>query len=271
MRHEPILVRPPAPSGRGSLPTRPRPAGLTQPNATVVGRDLVGSSILHLLVRPDGGVPAFRAGQYFALGLDRASGFIQRPYSTSSAPGDGETVDFLIRLVAEGALTPSLWELRPGARLRLGPPKGLFTADAADPRRPLLVGTGTGIAPLLSILETYLQVAPAGRPETRPVVVHGASFAADLAGRSRLMGLASAQRITYVSAISRPSDPANGDWTGPTGRLDGLLPDVVATFGLDPGATLAFICGNPKLVDAVTIALGSAGIPTAAIRTEAWS
>ena len=63
-----------------------------------------------------------------------------------------------------GPLTPRLWELRRGARIRLGPPKGLFTADATDPRRLLLVGTGTGIAPLLSILGTHLRDAPAGRP-----------------------------------------------------------------------------------------------------------
>ena len=180
-------------------------------------------------MRPDGGVPAFRAGQYFALGLDGDGEFVQRPYSTSSSPGERDTLAFLVRLVVDGALTPRLWTLRPGARLRLGPPKGLFAAPLADPRRPLLVGTGTGIAPLLSILGAYLRDGPARDHGSRPVVMHGASFAADLAERSRLAELEAAGRISYIPAVSRPSDPANAGWGGATGRLDGLLHDVMAT------------------------------------------
>ncbi len=256
---------------RPSLPSRSRSAGTTEPNATLVGREPVGSTIVRLLVRPDGGIPAFMAGQYFALGLQGGTGFVQRPYSTSSPQGEGDALEFLVRLVADGALTPRLWELRSGARLRLGPPKGLFTADATDPRRALLVGTGTGIAPLLSILETRLHDVPAGRPACRPIVVHGASYATDLAGERRLTSLEAAGRISYVPAVSRPFDAANAGWSGATGRLDGLLPDIIATYGVDPGATLAFICGNPSLVDAATRALCRAGIPIDAIRTEAWS
>lgn len=254
-----------------ALPSRRGSAGVPQSNATIVGREPVGSTILRLLVRPDGGVPAFRAGQYFALGIDGSAGFVQRPYSTASPPADGDTLDFLVRLVPDGALTPRLWALRRGARVRLGPPKGLFTADATDPRQLLLVGTGTGIAPLLSILGTHLRDVPAGRPATRPVVVHGASFATDLAGRSGLAVLASAGRISYIPAVSRPADAANAGWRGATGRLDALLPDIIARDGVDPGATLAFVCGNPSLVAAVRLVLCSSGIPVDAIRTETWS
>jgi ferredoxin-NADP reductase len=256
---------------RAHHPSRRRSAGVPEPNATIVGREAVGSTIVRLVVRPDGGVPAFRAGQYFALGLDGSQGFVQRPYSTSSPPGDGDTLDFLVRLVADGSLTPRLWELRRGARLRLGPPKGLFTADAAAPRRLLLIGTGTGIAPLLSILGTHLRDAAAGRPATRPVVVHGASFAADLAGRSRLAAWESAGRISYVPAVSRAGDAANAGWRGATGRLDALLPGIIASCGIEPDATLAFVCGNPSLVAAARLVLCSSDIPIDAVRTEAWS
>ncbi len=83
--------------------------------------------------------------------------------------------------------------------------------------------------------------------------------------------MASAGRIAYVPAVSRPFDAANAGWRGATGRLDGLLPGVLAAHGVDPGATLAFICGNPSLVAAATRALCGGGIPIDAIRTEAWS
>ena len=150
--------------------------------------------------------------------------------------------------------------------------RGLFGADyPTDPRQPLLVGTGTGIAPLLSILETRLRESPAGATTTIPIVVHGASFVADLAGRFRLAALDAAGSIAYVPAVSRASDAANAGWGGAAGRLDGLLPDVLARHGVDPGATLAFVCGNPSLVAAAAHVLLGLGFPADAIRSEAWS
>ena len=256
---------------RLSLPVRPRSAQMTASNATLIERELIGSTIVRLVVRPDDGVPAFRAGKYFALGLNGDAGFVQRPYSTSSPRSEVDALAFLVRLVADGALTPRLWELRPGARFRIGPPKGMFTADTTDPRRLLLVGTGTGIAPLLSILETHLHEGPADRLARRPVVVHGASFATDLAGLSRLASLESDERISYVPAVSRPFDSANAGWRGAIGRLDALLPDIIESRGLDPSATLAYVCGNPSLVDAARRVLHRAGIPIDAVRTETWS
>jgi ferredoxin-NADP reductase len=260
----PTIERPPSAARR-------RPTAIYVPNATLVEREPVGSTIVRLRVRPDVGVPAFSPGQYFAIGLASDGDFVQRPYSTSSPRGEAHGLEFLVRLVPGGALTPRLFGLAMGARLRVGPPKGLFTADSDDPRRPLLVGTGTGIAPLLSILETRLRESPAGATTTIPIVVHGASFVADLAGRFRLAALDAAGSIAYVPAVSRASDAANAGWGGAAGRLDGLLPDVLARHGVDPGATLAFVCGNPSLVAAAAHVLLGLGFPADAIRSEAWS
>ena len=241
------------------------------PNATLVEQEMIGSTIVRLRVRPDIGVPAFRPGQYFAIGLGSEGDFVQRPYSTSSARGEADALEFLVRLVPGGALTPRLFGLATGARLRLGAPKGLFTADSDDPRQPLLVGTGTGIAPLLSILETRLRESPTGTATPLPIVIHGASFVGDLAGRSRLSALEAAGAIAYVPAVSRVSDIANAGWGGAAGRLDGLLPEVLADNGVDPAMTLAYVCGNPLLVAAAAGVLLGLGVPADAIRTEAWS
>ena len=222
------------------------------------------------VVRPDGrrsaiqGRPILRAGSRWERRIRPAPVFDRLP--------SGRWRDARLPRPARCGrrLTPRLWELRRGARVRLGPPKGLFTADATDPRRLLLVGTGTGIAPLLSILGTHLRDVPAGRSATRPVVVHGASFATDLAGRSGLAGLASAGRICTSRPVSRPAMPPIPG--GATGRLDALLPDIIARYDVDPGATLAFVSGNPSLVQAVRLVLCSSRVSRSdAIRTETWS
>lgn len=241
-----------------------------EPNATIVDREDVSSTIIRVRVRPDDGVPAFRPGQYFALGLAVDGHLLQRPYSTASAEGETEALEFLIRLVADGALTPRLWPLGVGARLRLGRAKGLFTADPADVRRPVFIATGTGIAPLLSMIESRLHDSTCGRPAPGPILVHGAARAQDLAYHRRLASLASRGRIVYVPAVSRPADPANAGWPGMTGRVDGLLPGVFANHAADPGASVAFLCGNPAMTETATGVLRELGVPPEAIRTEAY-
>ncbi len=263
----PLLRRPlPPRTGVGMR----RTADAAAPNATIVEREDISPTIIRLRVRPDDGVPPFRSGQYFALGVETDGRPLQRPYSTASPAGEAGTLEFLIRLVPAGELTPRLWPLSVGARVRLGRPKGLFTADPADPRRPLYVATGTGIAPLLSMLESRLREVADGHQGHRPIVVHGAAHATDLAYRPRLQALADRGRISYVPAISRPHDPANGAWTGATGRVHALLPGLLAEHGADPSSVVAFVCGNPGMTDAVTSTLREHGLPADAVRSEAY-
>ncbi len=275
-----------SPSARRPLPPRPAagtridrglPAGtgatrgqIVAPNATIVERDDVSPSIVRLRVRPDDGVPAFRPGQYFALGLTVDGRLLQRPYSTASPAGETGALEFLIRLVPHGELTPRLWPLGVGARVRLGRPKGLFGADPGDTRRQVLIATGTGVAPLLSMLESGLRDTAEDRPAHPPVLVHGVARAHDLAYRARLESLAAHGRIVYVPAVSRPADPANAGWSGVTGRVDGLLPAVLADHAADPLRTVVFVCGNPAMTDAATATLISLGIPADAVRSEAY-
>lgn len=259
-----------------AAPRRPLPpprvpaADATAPNAVIVEREDVSPSIARFRVRPDAGVPAFQAGQYFALGIEADGRPLQRPYSTASARGQADTLEFLVRLVPHGELTPRLWGLRTGDRVRLGRPKGRFVPDACDTRRAVYVATGTGIAPLLSMLESGLRETDDGPAHRRPIVVHGVSRPCDLAYRERLEALHAAGRVRYVPAVSRPADPAAVGWTGATGRVDALLAAVLTEAASTPADTVAFICGNPGMTDAAAEALRAFGLPDEAVRSEAY-
>ena len=261
-----------AASSSGLLLAR-RPVAL-EANATLVEREDLVSTIVRLCFREDDGVPAFRAGQYFAIGLRVDGRSVQRPYSTASVPGERPDLEFLVRLVPGGAFTPSLWRLRPGDRVRIGPPKGLFTLDAGDPRRHLFLSTGTGIAPFLSMLGSLLDGRRAdpvgGGGAGPPVVVHGVATVPELAYRERLEQLARRGGIVYLPAVSRPDDPANAGWRGHTGRLDGLAEEIFEQAGLDPAATVAYLCGNPAMIAAVEPRLAALGVRPSAIRAEGY-
>lgn len=266
-RTAPAPLRPP--------PARRIPSGL-EPNATLVDREDLTPTIARLRIRVDEGRSMFRAGQYFAIGLAVDGRFVQRPYSAASAPAGTGDLEFLVRLVPGGALTPGLWRLARGDRVRVGPPKGLFTLDPDDPRRHLFLSTGTGIAPLRSMLASLLaRPVPdvprrAAPPSRMPIVVHGVASTPELAYRFELERLARAGRIVYAPAISRPDHPASNGWTGRTGRLDDLVGAIADAAGIDPSATVAYLCGNPAMIAAVEPRLAALGIPAGAIRAEQY-
>lgn len=248
----------------------PQPRRAIAPNATLVARDDLTPSIARYRIRPDAGVPPFEPGQYFALGLEVDGKFLQRPYSTASAARavSAAELEFLVRRVAGGTFTPNLWKVAPGDRIWIGPPKGLFTLRPGDRRTHLFVSTGTGLAPFISMADALLRSGP----EPRMVVVHGASYASELAYRDRLEAWAAAGRVDYVPTISRPTDPANAGWQGRIGRTEAILAAVCRERGLDPLDTVAYLCGNPEMIESASLALAGLGLPEAAIvREHYWT
>lgn len=263
----PLPVGPIGPIGPGSaaaVAPRPQPRRAIAPNATLVARVGLTPSIARYRIRPDAGVPPFEPGQYFALGLEVEGRFLQRPYSTASAVGTTGELEFLVRRVPSGTFTPHLWEVSPGDRIWIGPPKGLFTLQPGDKRTHLFVSTGTGLAPFISMADALLRFEPG----VMTVVVHGASYVPELAYRDRLEAWAANGRLAYVPTISRPADPANAGWDGETGRTEAVLEHVCREFGLDPLGTVAYLCGNPDMIESASAVLAGLGFPEAAIISE---
>lgn len=241
-------------------------------NATLVARVDWTRALATLTVRPDGGPPTFEPGQYFALGLVVDGRLLQRPYSTATGPGSGGDLEFLVRLVERGAFTPRLWALEPGARLRIGRPKGLFTRRPNDPRTHLFIATGSGLAPCLSMLDglganrASESIDPGRQPHA--VLIHGVASVAELAYRARLEGLAAdPARLAYEPVISRAIPTG---WAGRTGRLGEHLDELCRIHGLLPGSTVAYVCGNPGMVATVERSLAARGFARDAIVSEQY-
>lgn len=267
----PLPVGSIGPIGPGSAAILPnlQPHRAIAPNATLVARIDLTPSVAQFRIRPDAGVPPFKPGQYFALGLEVEGRFLQRPYSTASAAGAAGATDeleFLVRRVSSGTFTPFLWKAAPGDRIWIGPPKGLFTLRAGDERTHLFVSSGTGLAPFISMADALLRA----RSGPLAVVVHGASYVSELAYRDRLESWAAGGGLVYVPTISRPFDLANERWSGETGRTEAILASVCGTLGLNPLDSVAYLCGNPEMTDSAAAVLAGLGFPTAAIVRELY-
>ena len=72
--------------------------------------------------------------------------------------------------------------------------------------------------------------------------------------------------------MSRPADPANDGWTGATGRTEAVLDGVCDRLGLDLPDTVAYICGNPEMIEAAAQILHGRGFAeSAVIREHYWT
>ena len=120
----------------------------------------------------------FRSGQFVMMGLERDGRPLLRAYSLASAHYEGELEFFSIK-VPDGPLTSRLQHLKEGDEVLIGrKPTGTLIVDNLKPGRTLfLLGTGTGLAPFLSIVkdpEAYDKFE-------RIVVAHGVRWIKDLA------------------------------------------------------------------------------------------
>lgn len=247
-------------------------------NAIVTHRVEVASGLIILRVAPDGWtLPEWTSGQFGVLGLpvgaprveiaDKEDGdpdpkkLIRRAYSIASGTGEKDYLEFYITLVHSGALTPRLFALRPGDRVFLGKKiTGMFTLDKVPESNNLvLVGTGTGLAPYMSMLRSELEI----RPDRHIVVFQGARHSWDLGYRGELTAM---QRISptfhYVPIISRPQKELV-PWGGQTGYVQdlvdrGLLEEFLGGKPT-PDNTHFLLCGNPGMIEGMIERLAADG------------
>ena len=140
---------------------------------------------------------------------------IRRAYSIASSSVERRYVEFYLTLITSGQLTPRLFALRHGSRLFLGPKgSGVFTLDKVPPDKAvILIATGTGLAPYVSMLRTMLM----SESQRRFVVLHGARYGWDLGYRGELESLARLRpNFVYIPSITRPDEDKH--FRGHTGR-----------------------------------------------------
>jgi propane monooxygenase reductase subunit len=223
--------------------------------AEVLGVDALTPSLRRLSLRPDQPV-RFYAGQFLEVAVPGERDQ-WRSYSVASAPDSSSGVEFVIKVVDGGRFSGQLDALVPGAEIRLRGPFG--TGYLREGARPvLLVATGSGIAPILSILE-HAALEGDSRAFT---FFYGARTAGELPCESRMRELAALLDLTYRPVLSRPT-PACG-WAGEPARVTAA---VLRTIG-DGSPYDAYVCGNPDMCDAVTALLEAKGTPEESIFTD---
>lgn len=206
--------------------------------------------------------PGFRflSGQFVMLGLEVDGKPLLRAYSIASAYYADELEFYSIK-VKDGPLTSRLMNIVEGDEVLVGKkPTGTLILDGLRPgKRLYLLGTGTGLAPFLSLVrdpevyERYEQV----------IVTHTVREVADLNYREFLshdlpndpdLGEMIAPKLRYYPTVTREPFQTNGRITDLI--QSGKIFDDLGLPPLDPAEDRLMLCGGPSvLADLKTLLL----------------
>ncbi len=193
---------------------------------------------------------SFHAGQYIEVEIPGKKNQ-WRCYSIASPPDRQSQIELVVKRLPGGGFSGQIDRLLPGLELAINGPYGINYLRAGN-RPVLLIATGSGIAPLMSILRSS-----ASKSVDREFhLYYGARTRSDLIFADELQRLeAQMPRFTFRPTLSAPL--AGDEWRGAQGRVTQLAQREV----IDASPYDAYICGRPEMCEAVSMLLLAKGIP----------
>lgn len=228
-------------------------------SATISAIEPLSPTVARIRFTPDGHCPdtlqEHRPGQFITV--LREDG-LARSYSIANIPSVEGDIEVHVRRIQGGRMSSWLCEEKPvGATVQLrGPAGDCFYLN--DPNEPLLlVGTGTGLAPLVGIARDAL-----ARGHRAPIrLYHGALNASGLYLQDELRSME-----TDHPAFSATLCVLNGNGADATGKLD----EIVLQRTKDLASQRTYICGDPGFVHSFRKRIFLAGARMNAIHADAF-
>lgn len=209
----------------------------------------------------------FRSGEFVMIGLPGEDGGkpILRAYSIAS-PSWAEKLEFFSIKVPDGPLTSRLQTIQPGDEVLMGKkPTGTLVLDAlTGGQRLWLMGTGTGLAPWLSVIrdpDTYARFE-------QVIVTHTVRNVADLAYRDflshgihddPLVGDEARRQLTYYPTVTRERFETPGRITDRIKSGD-LFADLQLPIGLSSNSDRVMLCGSMAMIKEIAELLETYGL-----------
>lgn len=183
---------------------------------------------------------------------------VKRAYSVASAPHDSGVIEFCVQHLEGGIASTYFWGLKEGETLSLNGPHGRFLLKEPVDYDPVFVATGTGVAPLRSMIKSLIQ-----KNVTRDIwLLFGCRYEHALLYDSEFRSLASMRRnFHYIPTVSRPKE-----WRGEVGYVQQLYRKHIT----DSSNKEVYLCGWIQIVKAICEDLKAFGVPSEKLHYEEW-
>lgn len=212
----------------------------------------------------------YKPGQYLTLKLVINGEQVRRAFSLCTSPSYDKDLAVMIKRVEGGKASNYLRDnLKVGDTIDVFPPMGNFAIDidANNRKHYILIGAGSGITPLISMMKSVLAVEKNskvtlwyGNHDESSII-----FADELEKLKQQYGT----QLNIVHVLSKPSD----NWTGHKGRLDenkiySLTSDLFMT---DEYRKVYYLCGPEGMMKGGQAALDKHGVNHNDVHREYFS
>ncbi|MDP4008518.1 MAG: FAD-dependent oxidoreductase [Candidatus Peregrinibacteria bacterium] len=208
----------------------------------------------------------FEPGQFININIPSDEKRIVRSYSIASNPKIKEHLELCIKLV-DGPGSRHLGSLNVGDEITGNGPFGLFATKDNYTENMLMIATGTGVAPMKSMMEYQIEM----NFRSNMTLFFGVRHEEDIFYDELFNGMAQAHKnIDYKLTLSRPQD----SWIGNRGRITNLIQEYKERGDFKPGANLdlenlrIFICGNGDMIKEVVDTFKEMGLSEDKIHHE---
>ncbi len=213
---------------------------------------------------------AFESGQFVIVhvpkdlpappigGAQAGGSIVKRAYSIASPPHEEGVIELCIQHVDGGVASTFFWQLKEGAPVTVSGPHGRFTLKQPITYEPVLMATGTGVAPFRSMITHLFHLNT-----TQPIwLLFGCRYEHALLYEAEFRALASLRHnFHYIPTVSRPKD-----WRGEVGHVQQTFQKHIH----DVTNKEIYVCGWLEVVRAVVKDLTAAGVPPAQLHYEEW-
>ena len=237
----------------------------------LVSSHMLAPTVRHLAFRRDDDEALdFIPGQFLQVHFTYEDGkATKRSYSVATQrngePQPDDLIEIAVSYVPGGAATDIFEHLEEGQQIEASGPYGRFCLQEDDSnRRYLLIATGTGVTPYRAMLP-LLEKAIAERG-IEVVLLLGARNPGELLYADDFQAFADKHPgFRFVPCLSRqmPTEPRDDDFNG-------YVQDALPQFAPNPETDVAYLCGNPNMVDACFEALKALDFGVRQVRREKY-
>lgn len=232
---------------------------------TLLESVMVAENVMQLRFRPEKWTP-HKPGQHYDIRLTAPNGYqAERAYSLANPPEEEGVFEFGVQLLENGEVSPYLFQLKPGDQVEVrGPIGGHFVWDVSVPGPLYIIGGGSGMVPLMSMVRHHLRHKDTDK--NREII-----FLISARNEGRVLYKDELKKIgeenSNITIIETITDTQPPGFTGYTRRIDEAM--IREVFGKDVSKMpMIYVCGPTPFVEVAASLLVKIGYNPHEIRTE---